>query len=530
MRTVPDRISLFIFSVILFAFLSPKWMFPPAAWLAPAMLIVLTKPFKPWKSYLLAFAVLFLSSVVSQYKVMPFPGIFFFIMALILSLFAAIPFWLNRIVYPHLKGWKRTLIFPTLLVVYEYASSFGGGGTWGSMAYTQVSNLLLMQTASITGIWGISFVIGWFNSILVCVFEERGNWYNVRKVATSFGVITIGLLLYGLVKINPYFTGASGEQVRVAGITASNLESIHTMYSDAFGKSLNLQEENLSQSSPEIAELNKGLAMFIEDPFEQRFQKTRKKLTASLDTLFMRSQKEAEAGAKIISWSEALTFVIKSEEEMAIEKGQAFALRNKVYFLMTMASIIPGKIEQGKKFIENKAFLFSPSGELLNTFYKNRPVPVIEPSITGDGQVPVIQTPYGKLAISICYDADFQALMQQVGKKHADILLLPSGDWKEISPYHAQMAVVRAIENGVSLLRPVSNAQSFATDYNGSIISVSDYFENGERVVIANLPVKGISTFYTTIGDSFAWICLAGSVVLVLMALKQKFTAFRLPV
>ncbi len=182
---------------------------------------------------------------------------------------------------------------------------------------------------------------------------------------------------------------------------------------------------------------------------------------------------------------------------------------------MTVASIIPGKIEFGKKFIENKALLFDPEGNTVSVFFKNRPVPLVEPSVPGDQEIPVTSTNYGKLAISICYDADFPRLMGQMGKKGADILLLPAGDWKEVSPYHAQMAIVRAIENGTSLLRPVSGAVSIASDYHGNIVAQRSYFDNGERVVVAFLPVEGIRTLYSIVGDSFAWICMAGLISLV---------------
>lgn len=245
-------------------------------------------------------------------------------------------------------------------------------------------------------------------------------------------------------------------------------------------------------------------------------------MTALQDSLFKRSHKEVVAGAKIISWSEALTFVIKSEEDEWIKKSQKFALENSVYFLMTMASITPGKVEMGKKFMENKAILFGPSGTILNIFLKNRPVPVVEPSVAGNGYVPVTGTSFGKLATSICYDADFPQLMQQLGRQHADILLLPSGDWKEISPYHAQMAAVRAIENGVSLLRTASGAQSIATDYHGRIIGSRNYYDEGDKVLIAYLPVKGVRTLYTLIGDAFAWLCTGGLVVFMLISLKNR--------
>ena len=117
--------------------------------------------------------------------------------------------------------------------------------------------------------------------------------------------------------------------------------------------------------------------------------------------------------------------------------------------------------------------------------------------------------------------------MGQVGRKGADILLLPSGDWKEVSPYHAQMAIVRAIENGTSLLRPVSGAVSIACDYHGNIIAQRSYFDDGERVVVAFLPVEGIRTLYSLVGDSFAWICIAGLAGLLGLVVRRHPSLFR---
>lgn len=147
---------------------------------------------------------------------------------------------------------------------------------------------------------------------------------------------------------------------------------------------------------------------------------------------------------------------------------------------------------------------------------------MVESSIAGDGKVPVIQTLYGNVAISICYDGDFPTLMQQVSAQRADLLLLPSGDWREVSPYHAQMASVRAIENGVSLLRPVSFAQSIATDRNGRILATRNYYDKGEKVLVAHIPVTRISTIYSIVGDSFAWLNLGGLFVFILAAIGQK--------
>jgi apolipoprotein N-acyltransferase len=294
------------------------------------------------------------------------------------------------------------------------------------------------------------------------------------------------------------------------------------MYQDVFHKKIKVNEYELDQSSPDLAELNKGFIEFIENPFDPIFVNSRALLRKKQDSLFHLSAKQAQLGARIIAWSEALTIVIRSEEKDLVTRARDFSRENKVYFLITFASIEPGKIEPGKKFIENKAVLTGPDGAVLNVFLKNKPVPVVEPCVAGDGKVPVVETPYGRLAVSICYDADFPTLMRQSGKQQADILLLPAGDWKEIAPYHAQVASVRAIENGVSLLRPVSGANTIATDYRGRLIGTKNYYDSGEKVMIADVPVHGVRTLYSIIGDVIAWMCVSASFGFLIMAIRRK--------
>jgi apolipoprotein N-acyltransferase len=54
---------------------------------------------------------------------------------------------------------------------------------------------------------------------------------------------------------------------------------------------------------------------------------------------------------------------------------------------------------------------------------------------------------------ALCYDYDFPALAAQHGSLGVDLVALPSSDWRGIDPIHTQMAAVRAIEQGVSIVR-----------------------------------------------------------------------------
>ncbi|MFZ6002211.1 MAG: nitrilase-related carbon-nitrogen hydrolase [Bacteroidota bacterium] len=509
--------ALVVLTFVSFALLSPKWLMPPAAWFAPALLVLLLKSHRLARAFFVCFGVILSSSLVANYKVMPFPGIFFVVMVVVISLQACIPFLVNHFLWSRVKGFQKTLILPCAFVVYDYLTSLGGGGTWGLLANTQIENLAFVQLVSITGVWGISFLLYWWAAIVNWFleegFEKKGRF--VAIVAATFSLV----IVFGFVRLNPFFLEAN-ETVRVAGITGNNLEMVKSIYQHATGKKFTADINRLTQSSPELQELNSGLAAFIEDPYAPKFDHARLDLVAFQDSIFNVAAREAMAGAKVISMSEALLFTTKRDEGDLIERAKLFAVKHQVHFLLAMVSFIPTKVQMGSKYMENKALLIAPDGSLVYTFFKNKPVPVVEGSIAGDGNVPVAATPFGNIATSICYDADFPQLMRKAGQQQADIMLLPSGDWREVSPYHAQMARMRAIENGFSLVRPVSNAQSFAFDYLGRQLSVRNFFDSGEKVLVAYVPTKGTQTIYPVIGDVLVYAC--GLLLLVLMVLALR--------
>jgi apolipoprotein N-acyltransferase len=508
------------------ALLSPRWTFPPAAFVAPALLLWLIRNRKPWRAFLLSLSILTVGNLIANYRVMPFPIFLFIPVTIQVSLLANIPYVCYELVRRRQsQSWLVTVIFPIFQVVLEYGNSFFGGATWGSIAYSQINNAALVQIASVTGMWGMTFLIYWFSSIAAYVFEYRWNWSAVRLPVTIYSGLLFVTMFYGLIRIHSS-VDPSEETVRVAGITGSNYHMLGIIYEDAFGKNIQYDPSELTQTSPELQELNKGLAEFIRDPFAPRFAKSHAALEKFEDSMFKKAATEARAGAKIISFSEALMFTFKPIEEKTIRKACEMARKNNVTLLLTIASFIPGEIMFGDKYVENKAIMINPSGQIENTFFKNKPVPVVEPSIPGDGEVPVYSSLHGKLATSICYDADFPALIRKAGQQHAGILLLPSGDWKEISTYHGDMSRMRAIENGVSLLRPVSGATSIACDRMGKVVAARSFYDNGDKVVTAYLPVNGMPTLYSMLGDYFPWLCLFS---LPILMYKFRISDFRLP-
>jgi len=520
-RNTLQTVTLAVAALVCFILLSPKWLFAPVAWVGPALLLLAMNRLRPGKAFLMAWVVNLLAVLISMYKVMPFPGVFFGVMAVFISFTGTIPYFISRLVAVRVTGASSILVLPCVFVIFEYLNSFGGGGTWGSIAYTQFGNLPLMQLASVTGIWGIVFIIYLSSSVLVWSIENVAKNSFSWRPAIAFGVGLMLVLIFGTMRINPYFSSRQ-KVVRIAAISGNNLVIIKNLYEAWTGNNFTADLNSLTQTSPEVTELQKGLIAFVENPHDEKFIEAKRKIETYEDSLLALTRTEAQAGAKIVAWSEALTFVAKEDENRLLEKAKLLCKENKIHLLITMAAFLPVKVEMGKKFIENKAVLITPAGEINNVFFKNKPVPVVDPSVAGDGVIPVLKAPLTNMAISICYDADFPGLMKQAGNSDVDILLLPSGDWKEIAPYHSQMAMVRGIENGFNLVRPVSGATSVASDAYGRVRASKNFEDEGPRVMVAYVPAKGVKTLYPIIGDTFVYLCGMAFITLAIIGYRNK--------
>jgi apolipoprotein N-acyltransferase len=166
-------------------------------------------------------------------------------------------------------------------------------------------------------------------------------------------------------------------------------------------------------------------------------------------------------------------------------------------------------------FAENRAILIDPSGEVVQNYFKAiHPLGDANVFAPGPGVVPTTDTPYGRLATVICFDADFPALVRQAGRARADILLVPSNDWRPVDTIHAHAATFRAVESGVALVRPTGNGISVAVDHLGQPLATANYFATPAITMVADVPTRGVATIYPRIGDAAAYLCLALLVIL----------------
>jgi apolipoprotein N-acyltransferase len=137
----------------------------------------------------------------------------------------------------------------------------------------------------------------------------------------------------------------------------------------------------------------------------------------------------------------------------------------------------------------------------------------------GEGKLKSVETPFGVLSGVVCYDMDYPAIIQQAGQNGTGLMLVPSRDWIEIDPLHSYMAVFRAIENGMSVVRQTDLGLSLAVDAYGHVLAQTDFFNSTDRTMVAQVPMKHVATIYTAFGRWFEWVCLVGFLVIVARAL-----------
>jgi apolipoprotein N-acyltransferase len=455
---------------------------PPATWLALTFLLHASRSMTVVQAIPLVWLAVYAALAFGSRGILPVSGPAYFGIVAFTATTFALPFVIDRIVAPGLGGLGLTLVFPMAFVAAEFlCSRFTPSATWGSVAYTQYGYLPLMQVAAFVGIWGITFLMAWVASTFDWAWSLGFEWSVVRTPVLTCAAVLGAIVLGGSVRIG--LAPTDRPSLRMATLNRPV---------DLFlpGEMTRIAEGRLSPDErPRLAE----------------------KLTRLHDWFLDGSRREARAGARLIAWPEQNLLIFKEDEPAFIGRARRLAADEQVYLAIGMGTVHPGAALP----FENKLIVIDPTGTVIVSYLKSHAVAGWEAGIMrrGDGRVPVVATGDGRIAGAICFDADFPEFIRQAGQGFADLLIVPANEWKEIKSIHAQMAAFRAIENGVSLVRPAASGISSALDPWGRVLGMADYFAPGDRTLTVQVPVAGIRTLYAATGDLFAWLCVAGLVI-----------------
>ncbi|MER6071704.1 nitrilase-related carbon-nitrogen hydrolase [Streptomyces sp. NPDC001817] len=461
-----------------------RWDIEAAAWIFPVLLLRFSRLGRAWSGALwiwlahLGAAVFWVQESAIGFNAVVFAG------ALALAALQTLPFLADRLLAHRLRPAPAALVFPAGVAAAEFLITLLSpfGTAYGSLAVTQHSALPLLQVVSVTGPWGIGFLIGYVASTANRVWD-RPSWRD----GLACTAVLLSVLLAGGARLA--FLPPQGTTVRIAGVSPSRTVT-----------------QRLQTTLARFADGRGGVAAAPADA-------VRPAMTAVENDLLAATRREAAAGAKIVIWPEEAVRTQERQEPAAVAAARAQARRSGVYLEIGVRVYNTAAPAYGR----DEAMLIDPRGTVLWTYQKAHPIPGSERFTPGDGHVPVVRTPYGRLADVICYDADFPALM----RARADIMLVPAHDWKEYGAAHTDKAASAAVEGGYSLIRQDAEGVSAAYDDQGHVLATADYFATGRQTMVAFVPVRGVTTVYDRVGDTFAWLCLAALAALTVTALVR---------
>lgn len=364
--------------------------------------------------------------------------------------------------------WSAVVAFPAAWVTLEYVRNLTTPhGTAGSLAYTQLKFLPFLQLASITGPWGMSFLLLCFPAALAIGLHLRRTEPKaaLRIVATTVGVIA-AVLIFGVARLA---VTPRAPMVRV-GLVASDLRG----------------NVDVAESGAETTRLMKSYA-------------------AETEALIGR-------GARVVVLPEKLGVVLDAENGSADPIFQQLADR-------TGATIVVGEVHVAGSAKYNQARIYQPQAEVLS-YDKQHMLPPFESYLTPGRSLVTLEKPTEGTGVAICKDMDFTPLSRKYGEAGVGLMLVPGWDFNLDRSWHGHMAVMRGVEDGFSLVRAAKNGYLTVSDNRGRVVGEARSDAAPFATLIASVPAAHSRTLYLLLGDWFAWVACA-LLVFALMQLRR---------
>lgn len=360
----------------------------------------------------------------------------------------------NQVRIKFSKQISPILSFAFLFTIAEWIGAYGSElGVWGMLANSQINNLILIQSASLFGATGISFLIYLVNGSLEHSLSEFITHSKISKPSQyaliSCFLLLVGLSFYGSVRLT---LPIEGNSIKVGTVTSKM--DIQTIW---------------------------------EDPIQNQ---------KNSDLIFTRTKQVADEGAKVVVWNEGAILIQRKEEDSFLKKIATLAKEKEIEIIA--AYIVP--LKEHEFFLENQLHWIGKDGSTRQVYFKQF-IPPGEPISHNPSEIRVITTEWGKMSAAICYDFDSLQLTKTHAELGTGVTFIPASDWKGINPFHTEMAALRGIENGTSIVRSARGAISGVYDAYGRAKGTLDYYEENDGVLVVSVPAVAVKTLYSKLGN-----------------------------
>jgi len=391
--------------------------------------------------------------------------------------------WKRPDIQPLAYSFLTAVTWTGLEVLRGYVAT---GLPWASLGYTQWRNVPLIQISSITGMYGVTFLIAMINGMIAGFLIDIRRWRSsLKAVLVPLGIIAV-CFAYGWVSLSSSF---EDEKIKVSMVPG-----------------------NVSQKDKMASWGDKSDWIF--------------------DKYVQATQYAADEKPDILVWPESAVPQFIFPESPELDRLKFLIPRWGAYLLMGVISY-EGTYPDHK--VYNSAFLLSPAGEEIDRYHKIHLVPISEyfplkrylpeslhDLVTGvsdfdsGSRYTIFSAPPARIGVPICFESVFPEISRRFVREGANVICIITNDAWFIGTFAAQqhfsMAPFRAIENRISIFRCANYGVSCIIDPYGRIMRK---LEKNEKYLTGEVGLHVGGTFYTKHGNYLPWACLAMTLFLV---------------
>lgn len=361
-----------------------------------------------------------------------------------------------------------------------------GGFTWGALGNTQHSNDLLLPLASVTGVWGITFVVVLVNGVVLGVLlGSRPDW---RGWVASAGVALAAVMAPALIPLPP----ADGPPLDVAVVQGNvplGLAGDRLLQTEVVGENHIRLHQRLAPDPPELAVWPEN--SLARDP--------------------------------------AADPVLGGEVSDSIRSVGAPTLVGAIR-----------RVSEDDVF--NQVLLYTEEGRIAGRYTKNHLVPFGEyvpfPAVLGwteryrrgnadlaaGNEIRLFEVNGVSVGTPICFENIFPDLFRRFVAKGAGLVIVTTNDssflFSPASRQHVIMSKLRAVETGRWVVQAAISGQSALVDPRGRVVARTALFE--QTILRASVPTSSARTLYVRGGDWFPWVCGIGVVVVIVGTVLRR--------
>jgi apolipoprotein N-acyltransferase len=422
-----------------------------------------------------------------------------------LALFTALGFALARLIWT--RDASRVIALAASLTLGEWLRGHVlTGFPWNAFGYALTEPLALAQTASLIGLWGLTFLaVAIFASPAVLIDgSSRGRKPWIAPAVALLLLIAMGI--FGAVRLNLHPTSM------IANVK------------------LRIMQPNLQQD--------------VRFNYSAKAEVMQKYLT--LSDRASGPQSTGVRDASILIWPEsAFPFFLTREADAMAQIADLLPKGTVLITGSVRAPDVPPGVRITRAY--NSIYVIDHDGSVLSVYDKLHLVPfgeflpfqdwmekigLVQLTKVQGGFIPgtrrhTMEIPNAPRALPlICYEAIFPGDVAERDDRPGWIVNLTNDGWFGIStgPYqHLQQARLRAVEQGLPVVRAANTGISAVIDPLGRIVARLDLGLEG--VLDSTLPSAIPPTIYTRVGDTPAAIIVAAALIFVIRRRAAKRTS-----